>query len=186
MQNSPEKCTQWCGPKFVHLGPKMTFFCLKWNTLGHFHTTGCIFLANFASRVDPPNMFHCDPPFVPLLPSIWGLLGLLWPKKEFWAQNWPFLGHFHSIGCIFLTSFVSRVVPPHVFRCDPPFVPLLAATRGPWGHLWPKIAFFAQYWPFLGHFHTIGCIFPTSFATKVVLPHVFRCDPHFDPLLPAI
>ena len=131
MQNSSEKCTQWCGngPKFVHLGPKMTssFVASNGSLWGHIHTTGCIFLANFASRVDPPNMFHCDPPFVPLLPSIWGLLGLLWPKKAFWAQNWLFLGHFHSIGCIFLTSFASRVVPPHVFHCDLPFDPLLPA-----------------------------------------------------------
>ena len=132
-------------------------------------------------------MFYCDPPFVPLLPFLWGLLGHLWPKKKvFWAQIWPFLGHFHTILCIFLKSFASRVVPPHVLYCDPPFVPLLPVTGGLWGHSWPKIAFFAQYWPFLGHFHAIGCIFPTSFATKVVPPHVFHCDPHLDPLLPAI
>ena len=118
----PKNCPYWTKNDY--------FFASNGPLWGHFHTTGCIFLANFASRVDPPNMFHCDPPFVPLLPSIWGLLGLLWPKKVFWAQNWPFLGHFHSIGCIFLTSFASRVVPPHVFHCDPPFVPLLPALGG--------------------------------------------------------
>merc|ERR1711963_1012531 len=97
-----------------------------------------------------------------------------------------FFGHFHTIWCIFLKSFASRVVPPHVLYCDPPFVPLLPATGGLWGHLWPKIAFFAQYWPFLGHFHAIGCIFPTSFASIVVPPHVFHCDPQFVPLFPAM
>ena len=158
MQNLPEKCTQWCGngPKIVHLGPKMTsFFASNGPLLGLFHTT------NFASRVDPPNMFHCDPPFVPLLPSIWGLLGLLWPKKVFWAQNWPFLGHFHSIGCIFLTSFASRVVPPHVFHCDPPFVPLLPAIGGLLGNL--KRLFLPQ----IGHF---GAIFTplSAFSWQVL------------------
>ena len=64
-------------PQIYPFGAKNDFFFASngppW---GHFHTTGCIFLANFAS-----NMFYCDPPFVPLLPFPWGLLGHLWPKK---------------------------------------------------------------------------------------------------------
>ena len=103
-------------PHLVHLGPKMTFFASNGTLWGHFHTTGCIFLANFASRVDPPNMFHCDPPFFPLLPAMGGFWGHLWPKMAVLAQNWPFLGPFHTIRCTFLTSFATRVVPPYVFH----------------------------------------------------------------------
>ena len=56
---------------------------------------------------------------------------------------------------------------------------------------WPKVAkcqksFLAQNGQIWGHFHTTGCIFLTSFAPRLVLPHVFNCDPPFDPLLPAI
>ena len=122
-------------------GARGPLMAQKWHFLppngplwGHFHTTGCIFLKNFASRVDTTNMFYFDPPFVPLLPFLWGLLGHLGQKKVFWAQNWPFLCHFHTILCIFLKSFASRVVPPHVLFCDPPFVPLLPVTGGLWGH----------------------------------------------------
>ena len=131
-------------------------------------------------------MFHCDPPFVPLLPSLWGPWGLLCPKKAHLDQNWPFLGHFHTIGCICLTSFASRVVPSHVFHCDPPFVPLLPAMGGLRGHLWPKMMVLVQNWPFLGPFHAIRCTFLTSFSSRVVPPHDFHCDPLFVPLLPAM
>ena len=120
----------------------------KWPFLGHLHTIGCIFLTSFASRVVPPHVFHCGPPFDPLFPATGGLWGHSWPKMAFFAQNWPFLGHFHTIGCMFLTSFASRLVPPHVFHCDPPFVPLLPAMGGLLGHLWSKITFLAQNWPF--------------------------------------
>ena len=82
------------GPKFVHLGPKMTFFASNGPLWGHFHTTGCIFLANFASRVDTTNMFYCDPPFVPLLPFLWGLLGHLWPKKSVLGPKLAIFGPF--------------------------------------------------------------------------------------------
>ena len=153
MQNSSEKCTQWCGngPKFVHFGPKMTFFASNGPLCRPFPHHWVHFLANFASRVVPPHMFHCDPPFVPLLPSTWGPFWSLIAKKAFLAQNWPFLGHFHTIGCMFLTSFASRVVPPHVFHCDPPFVPLLpamgvsGATYGQNGVFGPKLAIFGPF-----------------------------------------
>ena len=79
MQNSPEKCTQWCGngPKVAHLMQKKSFLALNGQIWGHFRTTGCIFLTSFAPRVVPPHVFHCDPPFDPLLPAIWGVLSLL-------------------------------------------------------------------------------------------------------------
>ena len=51
----PQICPFWAKNDFWHFA-----------TLGHFHTTRCNFLANFASRVVPPHIFHCDPPFVPL------------------------------------------------------------------------------------------------------------------------
>ena len=66
-------------------------------------------------------------------------------KKVIFGPKWTNLGLFRTTGCIFLTSFAPRVVPPHVLYCDPPFVPLLPVTGGLWGHSWPKIAFFAQY-----------------------------------------
>ena len=143
MQNLPEKRIKCCGngPKVVHLGQKTPF-------LGHFYTTGCISMTSFASTVVPSHVFHCDPPFVPLLPATGGLWGYLWPKMAFLAQNWPFLGHFHTIGCIFLANFVSRVVPPHMFHCDPPFVPLLPAMGGLMaknGVFCPKLAIFGHF-----------------------------------------
>ena len=165
---------------------KIAFFAQNWPFLGHFHTIGCIFLTSFATRVVPPHVFHCDPPFFPLLPATVFFLGYLWPKMTVLAQNWPFLGHFHNIGCICLTSFASRVVPSHVFHCDPPFVPLLSATGGLRGHLWPKMMVLVQNWPFLGPFHAIRCTYQTGFASSVVPPRVLDCDPPFDPILPAI
>ena len=51
----PQICPFWAKNDFWHFA-----------TLGHFHTTRCNFLANFASRVVPPHIFHCDLPFVPL------------------------------------------------------------------------------------------------------------------------
>ena len=38
MQNSPEKCTQWCGngPKVAHLRQKKVIFGPKWTNLGPF------------------------------------------------------------------------------------------------------------------------------------------------------
>ena len=143
-------------------------------------------MTSFASRVVPPHVFRCDPPFVPLLAATRGPWGHLWPKIAFFAQNWPFLSHFHTIGCIFLMSFATRVVPPHVVHCDPPFFPLLPALRGSIRPLMAKNGSFGPNWPFLGHFHAIRCTFLTSFASRLVLPHMFRCDPPFDPLLPAI
>ena len=59
---------------------------------GHFHTTRY----RFASRVVLPHVFHCDPPFDPLLPAIWGLRDLLWPKTAVLASNGPRWGHFHN------------------------------------------------------------------------------------------
>ena len=152
----------------------MAFFAQNWPFLGHFHTIGCIFLVSFVSRVVPPHVFHCDPPFVPLLPTMGGLRGHSWPKMAVLAQNWPFLGPFRAIRCTSLTSFASTVVPPHMFHCDPPFVPLLPSLWGLWGLLCPKKSAFDQNWPFLGPFHTIRCTFLTSFATRVVPPYVFH------------
>ena len=131
--------------------PKSGPFEAKKAIWGHFHTTGCIFLTSFAPRVVPPHVFHCDPPFYPLLPAIWGVWSLLWPKMSFLAQNWPLLGHFHTTGCVFLTSFAPRVVPPHVFNCDPPFDPLLPAIWGVWSLLWPKTVVLAKKRAFFGH-----------------------------------
>ena len=126
--------------------------------MGHFHTIGCICLTSFASRVVPSHVFHCDPQFVQLLPAMGGLRGHLWPKMMVLVQNWPFLGPFHAIRCTFLTSFSSRVVPPHDFHCDPLFVPLLPAMGGLRGHSWPKMAVLAQNWPFLGPFLPLGAL----------------------------
>ena len=127
MQNLPEKCTQWCGngPKVAHLMQKKSFLALNGQIWGH--TTGCIFLTSFAPRVVPPHVFHCDPPFDPLLPAIWGVWSLVWPKTAILAPNGPLWSHFHTTWCVFLTSFAARVVLPHVFNCDPPFDPLLPA-----------------------------------------------------------
>ena len=82
-------------PQIYPFGAKNDFFFASNGPLwGHFHTTGCIFLANFASRVDTTNMFYCDPPFVPLLPFIWGLLGHLWPKKSVLGPKLAIFGSF--------------------------------------------------------------------------------------------
>ena len=104
----------------------------------------------------------------------------LGPKMTiFFASNGSLWGHFHTTGCIFLTSFAPRVVPPHVSHFNPPF----EASGASYG---PKMAFFAPNGPLWGHFHTTGCIFLTSFATRVVPAHMLHCEPPFDPLLPAI
>ena len=130
----------WKWPQSGPFEAKKVILAPNGQIWGHFHTTGCIFLTSFAPRVVPPHVFHCDPPFYPLLPAIWGVWSLLWPKMSFLAQNWPLLGHFHTTGCVFLMSFAPRVVPPHVFNCDPPFDPLLPAIWGVWSLLWPKMA----------------------------------------------
>ena len=167
----------FCQPSGVSgasYGPKTAILAPNGPLWSHFHTTWCVFLTSFAARVVLPHVFNCDPPFDPLLPATRGLWGHFLPKMAFFAQKLAILGHFHTIGCIFLTSFASKIVPPHVFHCDTPFNPLLPAMGGHWGHLWPKMAVLAQNWPFLGPFHTIRCTFLTSFATRVVPPYVFH------------
>merc|ERR1712240_260068 len=49
-----------------------------------------------------------------------------------------------------------------------------------------KMAILAPNGPLWSHFNTTGCVILTSFAPRLVLLHVFNCDPPFDPLLPAI
>ena len=49
-----------------------------------------------------------------------------------------------------------------------------------------KIGILAQNEPFWNRFDTIGCIFPTSFAPRVVLLHVFHWVPPFVRRLQAI
>ena len=86
-------------------------------------------------------------------------------KMAFLAKNWPLLGHFHTTGCVFLTSFAPRVVPPHVFNCDPPFDPLLPAIWGVWGLLWPKNGGFGPKWATLGPFPHHWVRFSDEFCT---------------------
>ena len=167
MQNSSLKCTQW-----YRNGPKMAFFAPNGPLWGHFHNTCCVFLASFASRVVLPHAFNCDPPFDPLLPAIWGVWSLLWPKNgilapkmAFWPQNGPLWGYFHTTGCVFLTSFACRLVIPHVFHCDPPFDPLLPAIWGVWSLLWPKNGDFGPKWATLGPFPHHWVHFSDKFCT---------------------
>ena len=70
-------------------------------------------------------------------------------QKSFLAQNGQIWGHFHTTGCIFLTSFAPRLVLPHVFNCDPPFDPLLPAIWGVWSLSWPKTVVLAKKRAFL-------------------------------------
>ena len=174
MQSYSEKCTKWYGngPKMANFGPNALFFGHKRPQRpqrdGKSGTIG-------GSQLNMCGGTTLDAKFARKL----HLVVWKWPKvakcqKSFLAQNGQIWGHFHTTGCIFLTSFAPRVVPPHVFHCDPPFYPLLPAMGGLWGHLWPKMAVLAQNWPFLGPFHTIRCTFLTSFASRVVSPYVFH------------
>merc|ERR1712004_531954 len=74
------------------------------------------------------------------------------PKTAILAANGPLWSHFHTTGCIFLTSFAPRLVLLHVFNCDPPFDPLLPAIWGVWSLLWPKNGFFCPKWATLEPF----------------------------------
>ena len=80
-------------------------------------------------------------------------------KKSFLAPNGQISGHFRTTGCIFLTSFAPRVVPPHVFNCDPPFDPLLPAILGVWGLLWPKMALLVPNGPLWAISTSLGAFF---------------------------
>ena len=83
-------------PEICPFGAKNDFFFLP--QMGHFGAIstplGAFFLANFASRIDTTNMFYCDPPFVPLLPFLLGLLGHLWPKKSVLGPKLAIFGPF--------------------------------------------------------------------------------------------
>ena len=139
------------GASRASYGPKMAILVPNGPLLGHFHTTGCVFLMSFAPRLVLPHMFNFDPPFDPLLPTIWGVWSLLWPKTAILAPNGPLWSHFHTTGCIFLTSFAPRLVLLHVFNCDPPFDPLLPAIWGVWSLSWPKTVVLAKKRAFFGH-----------------------------------
>ena len=65
-------------PQICPFGAKNDYFLPQMGHFGAIFTpVGAFFLANFASWVAPPQLFSCDIAFDPLLPSIWGLLGLL-------------------------------------------------------------------------------------------------------------
>ena len=87
-------------PQICPFGAKNDFFLPQIGAIST--TTGCIFLKNFASRVDTTNMFYFDPPFVPLLPFLWGLLGHLGQKKKRFG---PRIGHFCAISIPFCAFF---------------------------------------------------------------------------------
>ena len=94
MQNSSEKCTQWWWKWPLFEAKKKSFLAPNGQIWGHFRTTGCIFLTSFALRVLPPHVSHCDPPFDPLLPVIWGVWSLLWPKNGIFGPKWATLEPF--------------------------------------------------------------------------------------------
>ena len=101
------------GASGASYGPNMVFLAPNWPLWGHVHTAGCVCLTSFASRMVLPHVYHCDPPFDPLLPAIWGVWSLLWPKMSFLAQNWPLLGHFHTTGCVKTTlAAETRIFTP--------------------------------------------------------------------------
>ena len=54
----------------------------------------------------------------------------LMAKNGVLSPNGPLWGHFHTTGCLFLASFASRAVPPHVFHFDPLFVLLHTVDEG--------------------------------------------------------
>ena len=150
MQNSSEKCTQWCGngPKFIHLGPKMTFFLPQMGHLGAISTP----LGAFFWRISHQTCFtviHHLFHFYHSPGASWATYG---QKKCFGPKFGHFFGHFHTILCIFLKSFASRVVPPHVLYCDLPFVPLLPSTGGLWGPLMAKNCVFCPILAVFGPF----------------------------------
>ena len=91
------------GQKMAILGPNGPFW-------SHFHTTGCVFLTSFAPRLVLLHVFNCDPPFDPLLPAIWGVWSLLWPKTAILALNGPLWSHFHTTGCVILTTVIYRLI----------------------------------------------------------------------------
>ena len=74
------------GQKMAILGPNGPLW-------SHFHTTECAFLTSFAPRLVLLHVFNCDPPFDPLLPAIWGVWSLLWPKTAVLAKKRAFFGH---------------------------------------------------------------------------------------------
>ena len=135
---------------------------------GHFHTIECLFLASFASRVVPPHMLYCDPPIVPLVPYIWGLLGLLWPKMALLAQNWQFFRptlyhwlHFSDEICIESSSFTCFTLWCTIWST-------FASCLGPWGGwdlLWPKNGVFGPKWTNLGPFPHHWVRFSDKFCT---------------------
>ena len=79
------KTRQKNAPSGVEMAPNLSIWGQKWllflPQMGHFGAIStplvAFFLANFAYWVAPPQLFSCDIAFDPLLPSIWGLLGLL-------------------------------------------------------------------------------------------------------------
>ena len=139
----------WKWPKVAKC--QKSFLAQNGQIWGHFHTTGCIFLTSFAPRLVLPHVFNCDPPFDPFLPAIWGVCSLSWPKTVIQAPNGPLWSHFHTTGCVILTSFAPRLVLLHVFNCDPPFDPLLPAIWGVWSLSWPKTVVLAKKRAFFGH-----------------------------------
>ena len=153
------------GASGASYGQKMAILAPNWPLWSHFHTTGCVILTSFAPRFVLLHVFNCDPPFDPLLPAIWGVWSLLWPKLAILAPNWPLWSHFHTTGCIFLTSFAPRLVLPHVFHCDPPFDPLLPAIKGVWSLLWPKNGDFGPKWATLEPFPHHWVHFSDKFCT---------------------
>ena len=148
-KNLYEKRTQWCGngSKVAHLGAKMPF-------LGH-------------KRLQTPQMTgKSGSNGGSQWDTCWGstlsakLVRKMHPVVWKWPQNCPF-------GAKKSPHMCSTVIH-HLFHFYQPWGVSKAAYGQKW-LFWLKLAIF-------GHFHAIRCTFLTSFASRLVPPHVFRCD----------
>ena len=135
-------------PQIYPFGAKNDFFLPQMGHLGAISTP----LGAFFWRISHQTCFtviHHLFHFYHSPGASWATYG---QKKCFGPKFGHFFGHFHTILCIFLKSFASRVVPPHVLYCDLPFVPLLPSTGGLWGPLMAKNCVFCPILAVFGPF----------------------------------